>query len=125
MLTAGQNLAAAFHAASGALTQQQSGLNPPVTQDVSQVNELAKQIAALNPQIVALKVAGQDGGTLQDQQDQLVVQLSALIGVTITQSDGGITLSTGNGTPLVVGEKSFALQAETGSGGMQHVFDSN
>lgn len=125
VLTAGQNLANSFHAASAALTQQQSGLNPQVTQDVSQVNELAKQIAALNPRIAALNAAGQNGGTLQDQQDQLVVQLSTLIGVTITQSDGGITLSTGNGTPLVVGEKSFALQAETGSGGMQHVFDSN
>jgi flagellar hook-associated protein 1 FlgK len=125
VMTAGQNLADAFNTASSALTQQQSGLNSEVTQDVSQINQLTQQIAALNPQIAALKARGEDGGTLQDQQDQLVVQLSKLIGVSVTKSESGITLSTGNGTPLVVGETSFALQTTTGSGGLQHVLDAN
>lgn len=125
VLTSGQNLADAFHSSSNALTRQQSGLNAQVTQDVSQINVLTQQIAGLNPQIAALAARGQDGGTLQDQQDQLVLQLAKLIGITETKSDSGITLSSGNGTPLVVGETSLALQATAGSDGMQHVLDAN
>ena len=107
------------------LTSQQTSLNTQVTQDVSQINQLTQQIAALNPQIAALKANGQDGGTLEDQQNQLILRLSTLTNVAVTQSNDGVTLSTGNGTPLVVGSQSFALQTTTGSDGMTHVLDQN
>jgi flagellar hook-associated protein 1 FlgK len=123
VLTAGQNLAKAFNTASNTLTAQQTGLNTQVTQDVSQINELTKQIAALNPQIAELTGSGQDSGTLQDQQDQLVLSLSKLTSVAVTQGTDGVTLTTGNGTPLVVGSKSFSLHSATGSDGMTHVQD--
>jgi flagellar hook-associated protein 1 FlgK len=115
VLVAGQNLANAFNTASKTLTSQQAALNTQVTQDVSQINQLTKQIAALNPQIATLKASGQDGGTLQDQQDQLVLSLSKLTSVAVTQSKDGVTLTTGNGTPLVIGSQSFTLQSATGS----------
>jgi flagellar hook-associated protein 1 FlgK len=123
VLTAGQNLATAFNTASNALTSQQTALNSQVTQDVGQINQLTKQIAALNPQIAAEKASGQDVGTLQDQQDQLVLSLSKLTSVSITQSQSGETLTTGNGTALVVGSQSATLQSTTGSDGLQHVLD--
>jgi flagellar hook-associated protein 1 FlgK len=126
VLAAGQKLATAFNTASSTLTSQQTGLNTQVTQDVSEINQLSKQIAALNPQIVNLKASGQqDGGTLQDQQDALVLKLSALTNVSITQTDNGETLTTGNGAPLVVGSQSYDLQTTTGTDGMQHVLDQN
>jgi flagellar hook-associated protein 1 FlgK len=125
VLTAGQNLATAFNTASNTLTSQQTGLNTQVTQDVSQINQLTQQIAALNPQIAQLTATGQNGGALQDEQDQLVLSLSKLTNVSITQSNDGVTLSTGNGTPLVVGTQSFTLQTTTGSDGMTHVLDKN
>jgi len=124
VISAGQNLVTAFHSASSALTAQQTGLNTQVTQDVSQINQLAQQIAALNPQLAAMKQSGQDGGTLQDKQDQLVLSLSKLTSVSITQTDTGETISTGNGTPLVVGANSYALQTSMGTNGMQDVKDS-
>jgi flagellar hook-associated protein 1 FlgK len=125
VLTAGQNLATAFNTASNTLTSQQAGLNTQVTQDVSQINQITQQIAALNPQIAELKATGQDGGTAQDQQNQLVLTLSALTSVAVTQTDNGETLTTGNGTPLVVGSQSFALQTTNGSNGTQQVLDQN
>jgi flagellar hook-associated protein 1 FlgK len=125
VLTAGQNLVTAFNTASNSLTAQQAGLNSQVTQDVSQINQLTKQIAALNPQIAGLKASGQDGGTLQDQQNQLVLSLSALTSVSVIKTDDGDTLTTGNGTPLVVGSKPFTLQTATASDGMTHVLDQN
>jgi flagellar hook-associated protein 1 FlgK len=126
VITTGQNLAAAFNSVSSTLTTQQTNLNSQVTQDVGQINQLTSQIAALNPQLAQLKATGQDGGTLQDQQNQLVLNLSALTSVSVTKtSDGGITLSTGNGTPMVVGSESLALQTSTGANGMTQVLDSN
>ncbi len=123
VMTAGQNLATSFNRASSSLTSLQTSLNSQVTQDVSQINQLSQQIAALNPQIAQQTASGQDAGTLQDQQDQLVLSLSKLTGVAITKSDDGITLTTGNGTPLVIGSNSYNLQTTTGTDGMVHVLD--
>jgi flagellar hook-associated protein 1 FlgK len=125
VLTAGNNLSTAFNTASSTLTTQQAGLNTQVTQDVSEINQLTKQIAALNPQLAQLKASGQDGGMVQDQMGQLVLKLSALTSVSVTQTDNGETLTTGNGTALVVGSQSLALQTSTGSDGLQHVLDQN
>jgi flagellar hook-associated protein 1 FlgK len=123
VLTAGQNLATAFNTTSGALTTEQTGLNTQVTQDVNKINQLTQQIAALSPQLAALKSSGQDGGTIQDQEDQLVLSLSALTSVSVTQTNGTETLTTGNGIPLVVGSQSYALQSSTGTNGMEQVLD--
>jgi flagellar hook-associated protein 1 len=116
VLTAGSNLADAFNTASNVLSAQQAALN--------QINQLSQQIAALNPQVTTLTQTGQDGGSLEDQRDELLQNLSALTTVSITQTAEGPTVTTGNGTPLVVGNESFALSTTTGSDGMQHVLDS-
>src|SRR3984893_5503798 len=125
VLAAGSNLLTAFNTASKVLTTQQSALNNPVGHDVSQINQLTQQIAALNPQIAGLTATGQNGGSLQDRQNQLVLKLSTLTNVSTTQTANGETLTTANGPPLVVGGQSYALQAATGSDGMQHVLDQN
>lgn len=125
VLAAAQNLADAFNSVSGSLSQQQNGLNSQVTADVSQINALSSQIAALNPQIATAQSQGKDPGALEDQRDQLVQSLSKLVGISQTQTEDGITLTTTNGTPLVVGNTANALQTTTGTDGMQHVLDSN
>jgi flagellar hook-associated protein 1 FlgK len=123
VLTSAQNLVTSFNVASNTLNQQKSGLNDQVDQDVSQINLLTKQIAALNPLIATSGPQG--GGTLQDQQDQLILSLSKLTDVSVTKTESGVTLTTGNGTPLVVGSKASALQTVTGPGGVTNVVDSN
>lgn len=125
LLSAGQNLAQAFNQTSATLTGQQAGLNTQVTQDVVQINQITAQIAALNPQIAQLTASGQDGGTLVDQQNQLVLKLSALTNVSTTQTAQGVTLSTGNGTALVEGSQSFALHTTLAANGTQQVLDQN
>jgi flagellar hook-associated protein 1 len=54
-----------------------------------------------------------------------VQQLSKLTGVSVMQTSEGETITTGNGTPLVMGNRSYSLQTTTGTDGMQHVLDSN
>jgi flagellar hook-associated protein 1 len=125
VLSSGQNLATAFNTTANGLTTVQSEADTQVTQTVSQINTLTSQIASLNGQLWQLQASGQDGGTVEDQRDQAVQQLSQLTGISITQSSTGETITTGNGSPLVMGNQSFALQTATGSDGFQQVLDAS
>ncbi len=122
VLSSATQLASAFNQASSALTGAQSNADATVSSTVSQINDLAKQIAALNAQLSS-QPSGQEGGSLQDQRDQLTNQLAALTGVSQTQTEGQPTLTTGNGSALVVGDQSYALHVGTGSDGLRHIFD--
>ena len=124
VLNAGQNLATAFNQASASLGQIRTSLDQSVVQDVGQVNQLTSQIAALNPQIAAAQAAGQSTGSLVDQRNQLISQLSGLVDISVTDAgNGNVTVSTADGTPLVVGNQSFALTTQLDpQTGTQHVF---
>lgn len=121
VLTAAQNLASDFHSTEQSLDTVQSGLNQSVQQNVTQINTLTQQIAQLNVQVGEMQKLGQDPGSLGDQETQLIQQLSQLTTVNQIQTENGLTLTTGNGAPLVVGGQSFALQTTTGPSGMTNV----
>jgi flagellar hook-associated protein 1 FlgK len=125
VLSSGQNLANAFNTSAQSLTSAQSYANGQVSQTVSQINSLSQQIAQLNTQLSETGTTENNGGTVEDQRDQLVQQLSALTGISVTQSNEGETITTGNGTPLVIAGDSYTLQTATGSNGLQQVLDSN
>lgn len=124
VISSGQSLANAFNTTAQGLTTAQQDADQQVPQTVSQINSLTQQIAQLNTQLDQVP-ATEDGGTTQDQLDQLVQQLSGLTGIAITQGNNGETITTGNGTPLVIGGQSFNLQTTTGTNGFQQVLDSN
>ncbi|MGA8668367.1 MAG: flagellar hook-associated protein FlgK, partial [Terracidiphilus sp.] len=96
VLSSGQNLANAFNSTANGLTSVQSAANTQVTQTIAQINTLTTQIAQLNGQLWQLQASGQDGGTVQDQRDQAVLQLSQLTNIAVTQSSDGETITTGN-----------------------------
>lgn len=125
VLSAGQDLAQAFNSTSGGLTSAQSSANSLVTSSVAQINTLTQQIAQLNGQIEQLTASGQSNGSTQDQLNEAVQQLAGVVGISVTQTNEGDTITTGNGTPLVMGNQSFGLQTTTGSDGFQQVLDSN
>ena len=125
VLSSGQNLADSFNNTANSLTTAQSEADSQVTQTVAQINSLSQQIAQLNAQLSQSTETGNDGGTIEDQRDQLVQQLSQLTGISVSQSSEGETITTANGSPLVMGSQSFSLQTTTGSDGMQHVLDSS
>ena len=122
VITAAQNLAVSFNQTSQSLTTNQLTLNQSVSQTVDQINTLTQQIAHINAQVGALQQLNKDPGGLEDQENQLINQLSQLTSVSETQTQEGLTLTTGNGTALVVGNQSYALQVQTGASGMQDVF---
>ena len=122
VLTAAASLASSFHQSVSSLQNIQTGLNQIVPQTVIQINQLTQQIAKLNGQAAQMQAVGQEPGSIQDQRDELIRQLSSLTDLAVTQSEHGITLTTANGVPLVVGNQSFSLQSGTGANGLQGVF---
>ena len=125
VLSAGQDLAQAFNTTANGLTSAQTSANGLVTTSVAQINTLTQQIAQLNGQIEQLTNSGQNDSSAEDQLNAAVQQLSGLTGISVTQSNSGDTIMTGNGTPLVMGNQSFTLQTTMGSDGFQQVLDSN
>ena len=116
-------LANMFHQGAAALSNASSAANQQVSSAVAQVNQLSQQIASLNGQIVSAEAGGGDGGALTDQRDELTTQLSQLIGVSTTQTNRTPTLTTTNGSPLVIGASSYQLQVTTAPDGTAHVLD--
>jgi flagellar hook-associated protein 1 FlgK len=84
-------------------------LNQQVSGTVSQVNSLTSSIAALNLQIQSSSPTS-DAGTLEDQRQQDLTQLSQYIGFDQTKTENnGLTLTTANGAPLVSEGQSYPL----------------
>lgn len=111
VLSAAQTLANAFNAASSGLSAVQTSINSDVSTSVTQVNALTKSIATLNGQIGA-NDPNQDAGQLEDERQEDITQLSALVGLSQTTTESnGITLTTTGGTVLVSGKQSYALSS--------------
>jgi flagellar hook-associated protein 1 FlgK len=120
VLTAANTLAGAFNSAANQLAQVSSGLNQQVVSDVGQVNSLTSTIASLNAQIASLS-PNADAGSLEDQRQLAIGQLSQLVGLDqISTENNGITLTTSGGAVLVSGSKSFAVST-TQVGGTTHI----
>jgi flagellar hook-associated protein 1 FlgK len=120
VLAAASTLASQFNSAASQVTQISSGLDQQVTSIVGQVNSLTATIASLNGQIATLSPKG-DAGTLEDQRQAAIAQLSQYIGLNqMTTENNGITLTTSNGQALVSGSASYALTTVQ-TGGTNHV----
>jgi flagellar hook-associated protein 1 FlgK len=122
VLTAADNLATAFNTTSNNLTTQQADIDQNVVQSVGAINTLTRQIAQLNGQISALQNVGESAGSFIDQRTQAIDQLSNLVDVSVIPSDNTLTLTTGNGTPLVIGQTAFQLQTQPTLSGLHDVY---
>jgi flagellar hook-associated protein 1 FlgK len=121
VLTAAGNLATSFNNTASNLTQQQTNLDLTVVQTVGQINQLSQQIAQLNDKISNLTNLGESAGSFVDQRTQAIDQLSSLINVSVIPSDNSLTLTTGNGEPLVIGQQSFQLQTQAEPSGLHDI----
>jgi flagellar hook-associated protein 1 len=122
VLTSATNLAGDFQSASSQLSSQQASLDQQSAGLVSQINALTQSIAQLNAQIQSTS-PNTDAGTLEDQRQQDLTQLSQLIGIhQIQTEDNGLTITTSSGALLVSEGQSYALTSAP-SGGVTHFYD--
>lgn len=90
--------------------------------DVTQANQLLGQIAGLNLQIATAGAGGGDATDAQNTQSQLINQLSSLMDVKAqTATNGEVSLSTSNGTPLVSLGQAATLAYQPSSTGASQV----
>jgi flagellar hook-associated protein 1 FlgK len=121
VLTAADNVASSFQSTASVVTQAQQQANQSVVQETSNANSLLQQIAATNSAITTAQNLGQSTNSGQDQLSNLLSQLSAIMGYNTVNSSGGLTLTTSNGTPLVVGSTAYALTNSLNSSGFNDV----
>ena len=116
VLVAAQSLAAGFNQASSSLNQQRAGLDTTVGSVAAQVNALTQNIASLNGSIASASPHA-DAGTLEDQRQYDLEQLSQLVGIhQISNENNGLTVTTTAGAVLVQGNTSVALQTQNSGG---------
>jgi flagellar hook-associated protein 1 FlgK len=120
-----QTLVEQFHSIAEGLGGPTSGLNTTVETDVTQINQLASQAAQLNLQITAQSGSGQPPTALTAELAQVEISLSKLTNISVTHGQMGDSITTGNGTPLVLGAESYPLSTTTGPNGSQQVLDSH
>lgn len=103
------NLAGKFHDLASTLQQRQFSLDLSMLQSVQQVNEITAEIADLNGKIADHGPNQDELGAFVDRRDLLIENLSTLIGNQVFTANDGITVTTKNGDPLVLGRNSFEL----------------
>jgi flagellar hook-associated protein 1 FlgK len=86
------------------LSRIQTQADDDIQMTVSRVNEISRQIAALNGDIQRIKAQGDSPNDLMDRRDLLVDELSSLIDVTVTQKDPDEFMVHTSGHILVQGQ---------------------
>lgn len=79
-----QSMADTFNQTYDQLVAVRRSLNDTVAVKLEEINSIAKQIADLNQQILAVTVSGQQPNDLMDKRDLLLDQLSQLGNITVT-----------------------------------------
>lgn len=104
VLTQVDETAARMRASSQRLDELQQGVTQELTQDVSTINSLAKNIASVNELIARAQGSGQPPNDLLDRRDQLVRDLNQYVQTTsIAADDGSVNIFIGGSQPLVMG----------------------
>jgi flagellar hook-associated protein 1 FlgK len=107
VLTNTQTLVSTLHSMYSDLTTQAQQADAAIEQQVTEVNDILKQIATLNKQIASTSAST---NSLQDSRSALVRSLSSYMDINyIDNNDGSITLTTKSGQTLVSGGDTFNI----------------
>lgn len=111
-----QLMTAKFKALDSRFAEIQAGINTQLGSAVGSINELARQIASLNQQILAASAGSEllKPNDLMDKRDLAVQELNKLIKADkLVQSDGRYSIFIGNGQSLVLGNSVIELSTQT------------
>lgn len=113
MVSSAQSLVARLQSVDQRITDLYGQANQQITDDVTQINSYAQQIAALNERITTAESAvNQPANDLRDQRDQLIADLNKKVKVqTVSMGAAGIEVFIGKGQLLVMGTQVNQLSA--------------
>ena len=106
------------------LTMIQEKANTEIEINVARVNELSRQIAALNGDIQRIKGQGDNPNDLMDRRDFLVDELSKIIDITVSQQDPDEFMVHTSGHVLIQGQngRQFELRKDVDAESFAHVY---
>jgi flagellar hook-associated protein 1 FlgK len=109
VLSAASTLAGDISGTAASLNSQRSAIDQEAAGIAGQVNSLTGALAQLNQQIESTSPDA-DAGTLEDQRQQDLSQLSQLIGINeVTTENNGLEITTTSGQLLVSDSQSYQL----------------
>ena len=124
VLSSAGMLAGDISNAAASLNSQRTALDQEAAGTTSQINSLTGAIAQLNQQIQTTS-PNADAGTLEDQRQYDISQLSQLVGINqITTENNGLAITTTSGQLLVSEGTSYQLTTGMASG-VTHFFVGN
>jgi len=111
-LSNAQSLVSRFHDVGERLDNIRQGLNLQITSGVQSINAASQQLASLNLAIDSAQgvAGGKASNDLLDQRNQVLLDLSKQVKVTVSEQNGQYSVFIGNGQPLVVGGQAHALK---------------
>jgi len=113
LASAADTLADTFNGMSSELSDIAEGIEDSLIETVEKINELIRQIADENQNLVQLEASGQDANTCKDNLDSLVLELSSLVDINTSSNDAGqISIQLSKGKPLVEGNIAWSLSTE-------------
>lgn len=122
VLSTAGTVAADFNSSAAQLNSQQQSLDEQSVNIVGQANTLLTSIAQLNTQIESTSPTG-DAGTLEDQRQEDLTQLSRLIGInTSTTENNGLSITTASGALLISEGQTYPITTGQ-SGGVTDFYD--
>ncbi len=111
-----------FNKISSDLNQMQNDLDGSIEGAVIEINTISGEISDLNAKIGDIEKSGQNANDLRDKRDLHLRELSLMIDISAFESnDGQITVSVGNGNPLVQPPYAFSLSTVTNASGHEDV----
>ncbi|MCR5123853.1 MAG: flagellar hook-associated protein FlgK [Treponema sp.] len=123
VVTRGESLAEAIQQRFKSLSGVGTLINGDIEGSVKQVNNLTKQIAALNEEIVKSKAIGDNPNDLLDRRDLLIDDLSKIVNITTDNRDSDEFMIHLEGHILVQGKiaRGFDIEAMTDNNGYSKV----
>lgn len=111
VLNAAATVAQNFNDTANGLLTQQNNIEMQTTSTVDTINQLAGQIAEINSDVE--DTSGNIDAGVDAQLNSTLQQLSQYVNfTTLQQSDGTVTVYVGGQTPLVIGNQTYAIQAD-------------
>lgn len=114
VLSRGETLVDSIHQQYKGLQGIRDMVNGDIEAVTLQVNDIAKQIASLNEEIVKVKAMGDSPNDLMDSRDVLTEKLSKLINITVDQRDPDEYVIHTAGYELVQGKSFRTFTLESG-----------
>lgn len=106
------NLTSSFQSTRSRLEDIQRATDGQVRAGLDEVNVLSKKIAELNANIKTAEATGANASPLIDQRTELINQIAEKAGArAVTNDDGTVNITIGEGRALVSGATAFELEA--------------